>query len=197
MMASVKKFTFLLVAVAVLLAIVIGILIASAFSFWNEFRQPTEYLVSGNTVHIGRSGTHNIYVEDSAPPRRFVHDFTFTNIETGAVVYSFPPTSNFSYSVGSVIINGEIRSGRFGERVAMVRLEAGAYTIEFAPHASSGDFVLGNMFNRMVRFFVQMLLLVLALCALSVALIAVFITRRNRIIRTSSAHASIGIYPRN
>ena len=174
---STKKFALMIVPIVILALVVLTIMIASLFSFIRDMRQPAVRLENGGTVYIDTSGMRNIYIEDNAPTQRFIHQFTFTNTETQTIVLSFPPTYTSTYSVGAVTVNNEIRSRRFGTRIAMVYLDTGKYTIEFLPYEGTGEFVWGGVTDVIFRFVIQTIALMLVLCLLAVAFIAILIMR--------------------
>jgi len=184
---STKKFVLMIVPIVILAVVVLTIMIASLFSFIRDMRQPAVRLEIGGTVYIDTSGMRSIYIEDNAPTPRFIHQFTFTNTETQTIVSSFPPTSTRTYSVGVVTVNNEIRSGRFGTRIATVYLDTGTYTIEFLPYEGTGEFVWGGVSDVIFRFVIQTFALMLVLGLLAIAFIAIVIIRdkkRNKIYMT-------------
>jgi len=88
-------------------------------------QQPSVRLEDGDVLYIKEGRAHSIYMEDCVPVAFFSHQFTFINKETQVETQSFTPTTDVTYSIGATAIDGEIHSGRFGTRIAMVHLEPG------------------------------------------------------------------------
>jgi len=175
---STKRLTVLLVSIVILALTVIAILIMSIISFIRETQQPATRLENGGSVYIDTDGMRSIYIEDSAPPLFFIHQFAFVNIETQAVVYSFVPEVGSRYSVGVVTVNNEIRRGRFGTRIAMVYLERGTYTIEFLPYEGTGEFVWGGVREAGFSFAIRAFIMIMVLMMLAVVFVIVIVKRK-------------------
>ena len=142
------------------LAISVIIMIALIISFIRHpiFNEPRVQLVNGEIIHVYETQTFQIFIEDYLPPTLEFYEFTFIDTENQNRITSLPPANTITYSIGSVVVQGEIISGRFGSIVALAELEPGSYIVEFPVWEGPGIFVWGDDgFWVIVLFAIQLL----------------------------------------
>lgn len=178
-----KHLRGLIILSGVLLAVSFVAVVFAIISFFQSpfITGPQVKLENGGTIYIAEAGAFTIYLEDGAPPTLSSHDFIFTNTVYQNRTISIAPSQGFTYAIGSVTVNGEIRSGRFGRRVAQVELEPGNYIVEFQPWEGSGIFVWGvDMFSASIRAVIQLGIPTLALCVLIPVFIILVLMRKQQ-----------------
>jgi len=174
-----KNFGFWAIISGFITVVLIAALVLVIVNFVQESANAErEILLNGGTVYITESGVQRIYIEDAAPPTLNFHQFIFTNNTTGSVFASSLPATPSTYSLNSVIIGGEVRSGTFGRLVSIIHLDEGSYIVEFEPHAGTGNFVLNvDIFGAVGLFVFQIIAISLGLCISVGGLITFLILR--------------------
>jgi len=169
------------VITGVLASIALMAIAVAILSFIRDpiFTQPRVELENGGRVYITESRTHEIFLEDSAPPTLGVYVFIFTNTETQEIIASHAPNRTVTYSMNTLVINGEIVRGTWGRLVALVDLEVGSYIITYHPWEGSGTFVWGvDMFDSVLRHAVRMSVPIIVFTAALIAFLFLRVKRR-------------------
>ena len=130
-MADKGKLKILIILMCVLLVGSLGL--GGYFMASLAMQAPTAQkplLENGSTIHVNQNGTFHIYLENFFESDFILHNFTFTDLETGVTKHShqaqyFPP---ITYRINNLSVR----------MVATVNLDSGRYILEFEPLRSSG-----------------------------------------------------------
>ncbi|MCL2376722.1 MAG: hypothetical protein FWC76_04915 [Defluviitaleaceae bacterium] len=124
-----------------------------------------ERLESGDIIHIASEREFWIVLEDSRPPTRRAHQFTFTNIDTGERIESRAARFNFTINLYN-----------HGVLIAIANLNEGSYIIEFEPWQGRGElYGYDSEFISIFRSFFDMLLRMVAFGSMGLMFSAIFV----------------------